>query len=72
MPKPKAIISPGHRLLSALLSYQQGHVGVDRLLKHYAHVQIHPSWDILAIRILREINEQVDAAFNRQPPKWLM
>jgi hypothetical protein len=73
MAKPKSLPSPGHRVLAALLSYQQGHAGVDRLLKQFAQVRIQPAWEVLALRLLLDINKQVDAAFDiAKVPKWVM
>ena len=73
MAKPKSLPSAGHRLLAALLSYQQGHAGVDRLLKQFSHVKIQPAWDVLAMRLLLDINKQADAVFDTaKVPKWVM
>jgi len=73
MAKPKSLPSSGHRLPAALLSYQQGHAGVDRLLKQFDHVKIQPAWDVLAMRLLLDINRQVDADFDTaKVPKWVM
>lgn len=73
MAKSKSLPTPGHRLLAALLSFQQGHVGVDRMLKQFADAKIQPAWEILAMRLLFDINKQVDAAFDTaKVPKWLI
>jgi hypothetical protein len=73
MSKPKSLPTPGTRLLAALFSYQQGHVGVDRMLKQFAQARIQPAWEILAMRLLLDINKQVDAAFDTaKVPKWKM
>jgi hypothetical protein len=37
------------------------------------NAKIQPAWEILAMRLLFDINKQVDAAFDTaKVPKWLM
>ena len=74
MPKRKSFPSAGRRLLAALISYQAGHAGVDRLLKQYESIEISPGWDELAMKLLEQLNARRGGAAPRipEPPKWTM
>lgn len=71
MAKARSFPSAGRRLLAALISYQAGHAGVDRILKQYAHVKIRPEWDELAMKLLAEINRATESGRAPEPPKWI-
>lgn len=71
MAKAKSFPSAGRRLLAALISYQAGHSGVDRILKQYAHLKIKPEWNELAMKLLAEINQATASGRAPEPPKWI-
>jgi hypothetical protein len=55
MPKAKSFPSLGARIAAAIVSYQLGHAGVDRLLKQYADVKLDPWWE----KVGRELQEKM-------------
>jgi len=61
--EPTKFATAGQRLLAALMSYEAGEQGVDRILEQSLDFPINPLWDELAMKLLDEIRRQmVDAA----------
>ena len=54
-PKAKSFPSAGRRLAAALISYQIGHAGVDRVLKQYGDKKVNPWWEKKAQALIREM-----------------
>jgi hypothetical protein len=57
-PKAQSFPSAGRRLAAALISYQIGHSGVDRVLKQYSDKKVDPWWEKKAQELLREMNNR--------------
>jgi len=57
-PRPQSFPSAGRRLAAALISYQIGHTGVDRVLKQYGDKKVDPWWEKKAQELLREMNNR--------------
>ena len=58
MAKSKFLPIPRPQTPGRTSFFQQGHAGVDRLLKQFADVKIQPAWEILAMRLLLDINSK--------------
>ena len=67
MPKAKSFPSLGSRVAAAIASYNLGHVGVDRVLKEYAHVKTSEWWEIKAQELAREAMESVGSQLAKPP-----
>ena len=66
-PRAKSFPSAGRRLAAALISYQIGHAGVDRVLKQYGHAKINPWWEAKAQQLIKEmLNKKI---FVLPPPQ---
>jgi hypothetical protein len=54
-PRAKSFPSAGRRLAAALISYQIGHAGVDRVLKQQSDKKINQWWEKRAQELIREM-----------------
>lgn len=54
-PKAHSFPSAGRRLAAALISYQIGHAGVDRVLKQYRDKKVNPWWEKKAQELIAEM-----------------
>jgi hypothetical protein len=41
-------------------------------LKQFSHAKIQPAWEVLAMRLLLDLNKQVAAFDTAKIPKWVM
>lgn len=66
-PKAKSFPSAGRRLAAALISYQIGHAGVDRVMKQYMNKKLNPWWEKKAQELLKEM--MLRNRFTPPPPQ---
>jgi hypothetical protein len=66
-PKAKHFPSAGRRLAAALISYQIGHAGVDRVLKQHMDKKVNPWWEKKAQELIREM--MTKNIFTPPPPQ---
>ena len=59
----------GKRLLAALLSYQYGHKGVDRMLKRLRQGKIDSKWGEIALDLLAKMGDDIATTKTRQHDK---
>ena len=67
MPKGKSFPSLGSRIAAAVLSYQLGHTGVDRVLKQYANVKVDPWWEDVGRALQQEIVKRTESPLEDTP-----
>jgi hypothetical protein len=67
MPKAKSFPSLGERVAAAIMSYNLGHSGVDRVLKQTAHVKVSEWWEQKARELQRESMENLDKKVQPKP-----
>jgi hypothetical protein len=48
------------RVAAAVVSYQVGHAGVDRLLKQYAHIKLDPWWEEVGQELQRKAVKKLE------------
>jgi len=69
MSKEKSFPSLGARIAAALVSYQLGHAGVDRVLKQYANVKIDPWWEDVGRALQQEVVKRTENSLPDPPSR---